>query len=68
MFSVWQSQYFMNAYKTEQVWLEGVRATMFIWEAGDAVQNVFRAEAEMTTLTDSGLEAGLLGLSQVCQT
>lgn len=30
------------------------------WEAGDAVQNIFRAETEMTTLTDSGLKAGLL--------
>lgn len=38
---------------------------MFIWEAGDAVQNIFSAETEMTTLTDSGLKAGLLGLGQV---
>lgn len=35
---------------------------MFILEAGIAVQSIFRAEAEMTTLTESGLKAGLLGL------
>lgn len=31
----------------------------------NAVQNIFGAETEMTTLTESGLKAGLLGLGQI---
>lgn len=37
----------------------------FIWEAGDAGQNIFRAEPEFTTFTASGLKAGLMGLGEV---
>lgn len=37
----------------------------FIWEAGDAGQNIFRAELEFTTFTASGLKTGLMVLGQV---
>lgn len=37
----------------------------FIWEAGDAGQNIFRAEPQFSTFTSSGLRAVLMGLGQV---
>lgn len=48
--------------------LEGVRevtSKVFVWEAGDAGQNIFRAEPEFTIFTASGLKAGLVDLGQV---
>lgn len=42
-----------------------VMSRAFIWETGDAGQNIFRADPEFSTFTASGLRAGLMDLGQV---